>query len=205
MTINKLQTSNFKLQRVVVLGLFLMRLPVVADETNLASRLRPPKSEIPPGYWEQNSGWAIAGGVVVVGIAAVIWFLLRTKPATPIPAVVKARQELEVLGKEGEDGQVLSRVSQVLREYLVASFGLPQEQVTTTEFCRVLVSNEKVGAALAETISNFLKHCDERKFAPTLVSGQAGQERELFAQGALKLVEESEGRLRRVLTAEEKK
>ena len=44
---------------------------------------------------------------------------------------------------------------------------LPPGEFTTAEFSAALAASEKIGAELAQTISNFLRECDERKFSPS--------------------------------------
>ncbi len=61
---------------------------------------------------------------------------------------------------------MLSRVSQILRGYLATAFWLPQEELTTAEFCNVIGANQRVGAELAAAAGAFLRQCDVRKFAP---------------------------------------
>ena len=73
---------------------------------------------------------------------------------------------VEPLRRQPEGGAVLSRVSQTLRLYLTAAFGLPPEELTSTEFCRLLRENPGVGPELSAGIGEFLRRCDERKFAP---------------------------------------
>jgi len=58
-------------------------------------------------------------------IAAAVWWLRRKRPPVMVPPYLQARQALEPLRQQAEDGAVLSRVSQILRRYVSAAFGLP--------------------------------------------------------------------------------
>src|SRR5262245_40846928 len=73
--------------------------------------LRPPRGEIPPGFWEQHSGEAVAAILIVlIGIGIALWLLLRARPQASIPPAVQARQMLNPLLGQPESGLVLSRV-----------------------------------------------------------------------------------------------
>jgi hypothetical protein len=129
--------------------------------------LRAPRGELPPGFWEEHGLLVVIGSVLALTLLGVVaWFFTRPKPVVPPAPETVARQALEPLSHQPEDGAVLSRVSQVLRQYLVAVFGLPPEEMTCTEFCRALRGHEAVGPELSAAIAEFLVRNDERKFAP---------------------------------------
>lgn len=152
--------------------------------------LAPPRGEIPPSFWEQYGNWVLASGVVLLAaVGAAMWFLNRPKPPVILPPEVQARQALEILSQGPEDGTVLSQVSQVLRHYVAAAFGLPAGELTTTEFCRLIGSHSQVGPELAAAISGFLRQCDERKFAPSPLPAALGA-----VPRALELIEISQTR-----------
>ena len=130
-------------------------------------RLRPPRGEIPPTFWEQNGIWIILAGVVLLGVIAFIaWWLLRPKPVVAVPPDVQARSALESLRQKPEDGAALSQVSQILRHYVNAAFGLPPGEMTTADFCQAVADQGRLGAELSAALADFLRKCDERKFAP---------------------------------------
>lgn len=129
--------------------------------------LRPPHAELPPSFWEQHGFWVIAFGALLlalVGVAA--RFLLRPRPPLSVPPEMQARQALEPLRRQPEDGRLLSRVSQVLRHYVTAAFHLPPEELTTAEFCRAITSHAPIGPELSGALSDFLRQCDQLKFSP---------------------------------------
>ncbi len=144
-----------------------------SSETNNAGssdeipKLHPPLPQIPPSFWEEHrlAVSASAGGLALLG-ALGIWYLLRPKPPVVLPPVVQARQVLDNLVGQPETGAVLSKVSQAVRHYFTAAFKLPPVEFTTTEFCRTISEAGEVGPELAASVSEFLRECDERKFAP---------------------------------------
>ena len=154
-------------------------------------KLRPPKSEMAPTFWEDYGLAAVVGGFLsLMLLAVVVWLLTRPKPVAATPPETLARRSLESLRGQPEDGLLLSRVSRILRRYLSAAFGLPPEQMTTTEFCVVLSAHPRVGTAIAGTAADFFRRCDERKFAPLPPPGALGA-----VETALKLVETAEQQL----------
>src|SRR6266403_4483516 len=73
------------------------------------SPLAPPRGEIPPAFWEQYGVWLVASGVVLLaGLGSAVWFLTRPKPPVVLPPEIQARQALERLSLQPEDGAVLS-------------------------------------------------------------------------------------------------
>ena len=158
--------------RFLTVALFCLALPTRAA-TNISSgdddlaKLRPPRGEIPPTFWERYNIWIIVGALVFLAVIGIIvWIVTRPKPPIIVPAEVRARQGLEPLLSQPEDGILLSKVSQILRCYIAETFGLQPGELTTTEFCRLIANNDRIGTDLATTISEFLRRCDERKFTP---------------------------------------
>jgi len=168
---NFLRVSTFGF-RLSTLALLFLALPA-HPATNISSagddvpKLRPPRGEIPPTFWEKHEVWVILGSVVVLAlIGAIVWVLTRPKPPMIIPPGIRARQALDLLLLKPEDGHVLSQVSQITRHYITEAFALPPGELTTAEFCRLIADHEGLGPELAGAISGFLRRCDERKFTP---------------------------------------
>ena len=165
--------SGFGFQPLWVLVYVTTSILLCAADTNLppdemASSLKPPKPEILPTFWEQHGTWiAMAAVLLVTGIAFTVWLRTRPKPLTPVPLAVQARQELEPLREQPENGALLSRSSQIVRRYITASFSFPAGESTTSDLCRAMMGCEKIGAGLASEIGDFLRECDLRKFAPS--------------------------------------
>ena len=108
----------------------------------------------------------MVGGIVGIVLAAVTGILFMPIQTTVRPSEADARSALAKLTHQPEDGKLLSEVSQILRRYVAAAFELPSGEMTTVEFSAAIAGNEKIGAELAQTISSFLRECDERKFSP---------------------------------------
>jgi hypothetical protein len=143
------------------------RVPAATAPQEAPLELLPPHSELPPTFWEQYGAIvviAVVAAVIVGGFG--IWLLLRPRPKAPVPPEAEARAALNALKGQPEDGDALSRVSQILRRYIITAFKLPPGEPTTTEFQRALAKNEDVGAELSNAVSEFLRRCDEQKFSP---------------------------------------
>jgi hypothetical protein len=162
-------------------------------------RLHPPRGEIAPAFWEQYGVWVIIAGALLLGvIGVVVWWLRRPGPVVVVPPAVEARQALEPLRPQAEDGQLLSRVSQILRRYVSTACGLPPGEMTTTDFCRAIADQDWLGPDLSSALGDFLRKCDERKFAPAAPAAALGA----VAQ-ALKLIELAEARRAELRQADE--
>jgi hypothetical protein len=131
-------------------------------------KLIPPRPEIGPTFLETHGlvvGVGAAVGVIV--LATAIWVFTRPRARAGIPPEVEVRRELEPLRQRPEDGTVLSRVSQAVRHYVARAFHLPAGELTTAEFCRAMTAQAEVGPELSSDLAEFLRVCDERKFAPS--------------------------------------
>jgi hypothetical protein len=160
--------------------------------------LAAPRGEIPATFWEQHSIAVLFGGIVLLAlISALIWFVTRPKPRELVPAEVQARHTLESLAQKPETGAVLSQVSQSLRRYISAVFNFTPGELTTTEFCQAMAGHDRVGTQLAAPVTDFLRRCDELKFAPKPPAQPFGA-----AAQALHLVELAETRREELRVAE---
>jgi Domain of unknown function (DUF4381) len=140
-----------------------------AAETNELPALAPAYGEIPPTVWEQHGTPILIGGFVFIVLASLaFWKMLQPKTTLSLPPEVLAREALAKLQHQPEDGKLLSEVSQILRRYVVAAFELSLDEMTTVELCTALAANNKVGTELAQSISDFLRECDNRKFSPAV-------------------------------------
>ena len=140
---------------------------VLAADTNAWPALAPAYGELPPTFWEQHQATVIVGGFAIIAVAFLflrMW--LRPKSQIVLPPVFLARQTLEKLKSQPEDGKTLSEVSQCLRRYFSDTFNLPSQELTTAEFCTVIGTSSQIHAELAAAISNFLRECDVQKFSP---------------------------------------
>ena len=167
------------------------RLVAQTNEVEEIPPLRPPRAEIPPSFWEEHGLLAVGLGLVgLLVLVAVIWLLTRPRPAQPVPPAVQARRALEPLRPVNENGKVLSEVSQTLRRYIADVFQFPPGELTTTEFCRTIEEHQQPGTELTQRIVEFLRKCDERKFAPSPPQPPLGA-----VSCALELIESTETRL----------
>ena len=159
-----------------------------AAATNTLSALLPPYGELPPTFTEQHGTFIIFGGLGIIALAAFgCWLIFRPKPKVIIPPEVQARQSLEILREQPEDGVILSRIPQVLRNYFIAAFQLVPGEFTTAEFSRTLASCDRINPELAAAAAEFLRDCDAHKFSAT-----AGPAKLEAANRALNLVEQAE-------------
>ncbi len=140
-----------------------------------ASSLRPPRAELVPSFWEQH-GWQILLALAVALGGILIWvkWLRRPDPAIITPPGVIARSALELLRGRVEDAGLVAEVSRVLRRYVIASFCLPPEELTTSELEKALQSHAQATPELAAGIIAFLRRCDEAKFAPVPSASHLG-------------------------------
>src|SRR5262249_19317399 len=89
--------------------------------------LRPPRSEILPTFWEIHQVTIIVVAVLLLVLIFVgIWVLNRPKPPITAPPAAQAREALNQLRNQPETGELLSKISQVIRSYFMAAFNLPQ-------------------------------------------------------------------------------
>jgi hypothetical protein len=190
--------NNFQLMRRIWAAIFIavifynarLLAQTNSETTNAPLKLLPPYGELPPTFWEQNATQiSFAGLGVVAFLICFLWLVFRPKPKIIVPPEVRAREALEHLRLQPEDGAVLSRVSQVVRNYFSAAFQLSLGELTTTEFIREISGNEKIGAELSTATANFLRECDNHKFSAT-----AGSEKIDAANRALNLIEQAEQR-----------
>ena len=174
-------------------GLMGAQLAVAGDlaPSNAPPALLPPRPELPPSFWEQYGLWVSLGVMLLLAVAVLLFFLLRRPrpPAAVFPAA-EARLRLEPLRRQPETGVVLSLVSQVLRRYFAAAFGLPQQEMNTTEFCRAVAGHPQLGEDLSSALAAFLRACDQHKFPPQTVAPPPLD----AVSRALKLIEQAEAR-----------
>jgi hypothetical protein len=152
-------------------SLWLLPLAVLAADTNEVPALIPAYGEIPMTFWERHHTAIVIAGFACLAFAFLfVKAMLRPESAKILPPETAARQALARLQGRPEDGNILSEVSQILRRYVSATFGLPAMGMTTVEYCDALAADEKIGAELAQMISSFLRVCDKDKFSPKIIA-----------------------------------
>lgn len=171
--------------------LLLSALPLCAQtSTNELPALAPAYGELPPPFWEQHETAIIVGGFAILAFAFLfLRVMLRPETTVILPPEVLARQALANLQPRPETGKLLSEVSQILRRYLIATFELPPGELTTAEFCAAIASHEPIGDALAKSIADFLRDCDQSKFSNSPATAPLNA-----AAAALELVSRAEKR-----------
>jgi Domain of unknown function (DUF4381) len=175
-----------------ILSVIILSLAFVAKaaDTNALPALVPAYGEIPPKFFEQHGTPVIIGIFTLIVLAALaLWKTFQPKPAVVLPPEIVAREALAKLQSYSEDGKVLSAVSQILRRYVVAAFGLSAAELTTKEFCAAVAADEKIGTEISNSISSFLRESDNRKFSPSPIAAPLNA-----AARALELVAAAEKR-----------
>lgn len=138
----------------------------ISAQTDDLSTLAPAYGELPPTFFEQHQILILIGICGTLALATLaVWKLLQPKPMFVSSPETVAREALLKLQGQPEDGKVLSEVSQVLRRYLGSVFQMPGAELTTSECHSVLLLKDKIELPLRESIYNFLRECDARKFS----------------------------------------
>jgi hypothetical protein len=152
-------------------SILLLPFTVLAADTNALPALIPAYGELPPTFWEQHQATLVVAGFALLAFAFLfLKTMLRPAKVVILPPEAVARQALAKLQAGPEDGNILTAVSQTLRRYVGETFNLPNHELTTSEFCAAIESNQPMGAELAGAISSFLRECDVRKFSPATAS-----------------------------------
>ena len=130
--------------------------------------IAPPVDVFPWPPW--MVGIAIAVTVVILGV--VVWLIVRAirrRPgAAPLTPRALALRELETLRAQvnGLDPYAFSvRVSDVLRGYIEAQFGLRAKEQTSPEFLASLAGASQFADEDRALLARFLEKCDLIKFA----------------------------------------
>jgi hypothetical protein len=160
---------------ICLVGFILLRGPLTptCHAQEGGPRLRPPKAELPETAWEKHRTFYIFGAAAaVLFLGAAAFYLLRPKPATPIPPERKAQLRLDQLRDSGIEERVLAEVPRILKEFFLEYFGFPLAEVTTDELSRTLRSRPGLPVEVTGRVESFLRGIDERRF-----SGNASIER----------------------------
>jgi hypothetical protein len=130
--------------------------------------LHPAHGELQPTFWEQNgmSVMLVAGIslIVLVVIVALLVKLLGTRRVED--PLVTVRRGLAALKSRPENAALVTEVSRLLRNYFRQTFGLSSDGLTTAELRDALSADIRIQPDLRAAIMDFLKRCDEFKFAP---------------------------------------
>lgn len=161
--------------------------------------LKDPAPPVALDFWEtmDRTDWlllSLAGVLLLLACAAGWYFFVRKEPppppAPPDPREV-ARQRLAALRRR--IGQLGPRefgveVSDVLRHYIRARYGLSTMRRTSEEFLQAIVRDRAFSPREIELLERFLRQCDLLKFAQA-DTGEA--EAEQLVEDAANFVEGS--------------
>ena len=157
--------------------------PLKIDDKNqlpLADELTP----VPP---EKDIIRYIAGAVILLLLAAAVWFILRRyckRRAKPLPPWEIARQELMELRRAAADRPLawcIAQLTDVVRSYLTQRFNYPAITQTTEEFFTTLrKQNSQLTGEQIRYLEDFLSAADLVKFA------NLRPEKDMFENAAVK-------------------
>ena len=142
----------------------------------------------PPWVW-----WAIGIGAVVA-LALVVWlvvWLVNRKPKTPPPTprqiALRALDELRAHVRDYDSYTFSIRVSDVLRTYVNAHFGIQATTQTSPEFLAGIADSPRFSGEDRKLLAAFLERCDMLKFARIEAHSEENTEllgpAEAFVQG----------------------
>jgi hypothetical protein len=153
--------------------------------------LRPASPPIGPDFWETHRGEVFLGAAAFLALLMLcIWWLRRARHSEPVPPGRAAQRSLSALRGQTEEGVIVSRVSQVLKCYLVGALRLPPAEMTTKEVVAVIETAPALDSATARDFADFFRQADLKKFAPAgPVSKPAGGG---VVERALELVDRAE-------------
>lgn len=120
-----------------------------------------------------------AAAALAILLAAIISARKLRKPPIVVPGEI-ARKELASLAEVPEDGNVLSRTTQILRHYFMQVLRMGFGELTTREFCGLLSQREDVDSAIATRTVRLLRAADERKFRGNIETRPLGAVREAY-------------------------
>jgi hypothetical protein len=129
--------------------------------------LGPPHGEILPTFWDMH-GWqlSLATPPVLILIGLSVWWVRHPRRIVPELPVAIARRSLESLRSRVPNDALAVEVSRVLRRYIWAVLGFSPGEMTTSEIRQTLQSHPQINPELAAALGEFLRRCDEWKFAP---------------------------------------
>ena len=128
--------------------------------------------------------WLIGGIVALLALAAVILFISKRKHIGPnikvapaVPPHLTALRRLDALltqnlVEQGLHKEFYNAISEILRDYIEARFGLRAPERTTEEFLEELRNKPNVlSSRHTELLCNFLNHTDLVKYARATPNG----------------------------------
>lgn len=134
-------------------------------QTNALPELVPAYPKLPSTFWQMHQASIIVIGFVLLAVTVLVLLavMLREKQTVQPPEQI-AREALDKLSGQSENGKVLSAVSQILRRYFGSIFEFRGE-MTTAEFSVALAGHPNCDARFAAAVSSLLQACDKDKFS----------------------------------------
>ena len=146
----------------------------VLPEGEIGAELRPARAMLPAleGPWLQRHWPWLAATVAAIaaGAGAVVFWLRRTAARARETAYDRAAARLDRLRRQGlPDAAALDawyvELSDIVRRYIEARFGLKAPERTTEEFLAEAGRSAALSPPHKELLSAFLERCDRVKFA----------------------------------------
>ena len=146
----------------------------VLPEGPISAELLPARAALPElqgPWWQRHWPWLAAGvaALVALGVGVVLW-LRRAEERARLTAYDRALARLERLERRGlpkaaeQDGWYVE-LSDIVRRYIEARFGLRAPELTTEEFLLEAGRSAQLSKPHGELLSAFLERCDRVKFA----------------------------------------
>lgn len=141
--------------------------PGAVDPSTLIKDIAPPVPVPVPPWVYVTAG--LAGLLLVVLVVWLVRRMINRRPAAPPPSPrAIALRELDALRSKVETLDPYSfsiAVSDVLRTYIGAQFGLHATQQTSPEFLSAISSSPRFSLTDKRLLEEFLERCDLIKFA----------------------------------------
>lgn len=140
----------------------------VAATAQATQDIRDIRGPIPIPYWWR--WWAVAGGAVLLlalGYGIVRWVVHRRRARRKSPAEI-ALERIELAQStlsSARPAGLSAELSDAVRVYIEARFGLSAAHRTTEEFIHDLLDEASPVAAHRDELGEFLSSCDLAKFA----------------------------------------
>ena len=151
----------------------------VGDELRPA---RPALAALRGPWWQRYWPWLAAAGIVVMGaVAGFVLWLRRADERARITAFDRATARLQRLQRQGlPDAAHLDawyvELSDIVRRYIEARFGLRAPELTTEEFLAQARRSAQLSKPHGELLWAFLERCDRVKFARYSPASEESQE-----------------------------
>ena len=107
---------------------------------------------------------------IAVGLVAIVWLVRLLMHRRPLTAAERALRMLAAARSEHDPERFSTAVSQTIRDYVEAGFGVQAPRRTTEELLADLMADGSPIAAHRDELGNFLEYCDLAKYARAALS-----------------------------------